>query len=66
MTYEEDYVVELDSGEIIDFTQKSDFSVDELVNSGSFEMTHIAVANLNKYINYLSKSIISPESTSTT
>lgn len=51
---EEDYVVEVDSGEIIDFTQKSDFSVDELVNSGSFEMTHIAVANLNKYINYLS------------
>jgi hypothetical protein len=24
------------------------------LHSGSFEMTHIAVANLNKYINYLS------------
>jgi hypothetical protein len=42
---EEDYVVEGDSGEISDFTQKSDFSVDELVNSGSFEMTHIAKVN---------------------
>lgn len=51
---EENYVVEIDSGEIINYTKKSDFSVDELVNSGSFAMTHTAVAELNKYINYLS------------
>lgn len=51
---EENYVVEVDSGEIIDYAKRSDFSVDELVNSGNFAMTHTAVANLNKYINYLS------------
>ena len=53
---DEDYVVEIDSGEIVgsELRHKYAANVNHLVNSNSFRNTHKRIAEVSPYINYLS------------
>jgi len=52
----ERYVVEVDSGEIVEFKVLHEYSaaVEELTNSYSYALTHAAIAKLTPYIHFLS------------
>lgn len=53
---EVEYIVEVDSGEIINYCTRDNFTtaIEELINSNRFLLTHRAIAKLRPYINYLS------------
>ena len=55
-TDDNDYVVEIDSGEIVNHDLKSNCqgAVDSLVNSGSFTSTHSAITAIKQVLNFLS------------
>jgi len=49
-----EYVIEVDSGEIIDFVNKNEYNIDEFISSGNFEKTHSTIEQLIPYVNYFS------------
>jgi hypothetical protein len=52
----ERYVVEVDSGEVVEFKMCDEYSgaIDDLINSYSTESTHAAIAQLSPYLHFLS------------
>lgn len=52
----EEYVVEVDSGEIVAFEKVAAYSeeIDNFINAGAFAATHSAIEALNPYIHFLS------------
>jgi len=50
----EEFVVEVESGEITSTANKKDYNVNNLISSGSYATTHSAVAELDKYKHFLS------------
>lgn len=51
---DEKFVVEVEQREIISFENTKNYNVNNLINSGSYAMTHSAVASLSPYKNYFS------------
>lgn len=50
----EKFVVEVEQREIVSFENTKNYDINDLINSGSYAMTHSAVATLNSYKNYFS------------
>lgn len=50
----QEYIIETDSGEIISTCNRSDFQINNLINSSSFRMTHRSISELENYTNFLS------------
>jgi len=49
-----EFVVEIDSGEILEYVNKNKYDINNFINSDSFANTNTAVAELDQFKNYFS------------